>query len=372
MAFLFRPTYKDKTGKTKKTRKWYAGGIVGPDGKKRRVPLCADKTAAQAMLADLLRDADRIAAGVGKPTPVPTLAKAIAGWEQSLRAKCAGETHVGIATSRVRRVFSNCETIRQISSSVMEKVLAELAEEGSSIQTRNHYLASAKAFANWLVNEELLPTNPLARLRKSNAKKDVRRERRVLTDEEFATVLSVTAKSTDTIRGLAGPDRRMLYITAAATGFRASELARLKPGAFLLDGDEPAVFGKAAYAKGGKHATQPLPPAVVVPLREYLADKPDAQPVWTGDWRRKAAKLIKHDLAAASIAYKTDEGYADFHALRHLYITGLFRAGVHPKVAQALARHSTIQLTMETYTKVADEELRRGVAKLRFPPLGEQ
>jgi integrase len=40
----------------------------------------------------------------------------------------------------------------------------------------------------------------------------------------------------------------------------------------------------------------------------------------------------------------------DFHALRHTFITSLAAAGVHPKTAQMLARHSTITLTMDRYT----------------------
>jgi hypothetical protein len=40
----------------------------------------------------------------------------------------------------------------------------------------------------------------------------------------------------------------------------------------------------------------------------------------------------------------------DFHALRHQFISNLAAAGVHPKVAQTLARHSTITLTMDRYT----------------------
>src|SRR5262249_32847197 len=40
----------------------------------------------------------------------------------------------------------------------------------------------------------------------------------------------------------------------------------------------------------------------------------------------------------------------DFHALRHTFITNLANGGVHPKTAQALARHSTITLTMDRYS----------------------
>ena len=52
--------------------------------------------------------------------------------------------------------------------------------------------------------------------------------------------------------------------------------------------------------------------------------------------------MIRIDLAAAKVDYENTQGcVADFHALRHTFISNLARAGVHPRNAQALARHST-------------------------------
>jgi integrase len=56
----------------------------------------------------------------------------------------------------------------------------------------------------------------------------------------------------------------------------------------------------------------------------------------------QAARMLKADLKTANIDYKDSDGkYADFHSLRHTFITLLARSGVHPKTAQDLARHST-------------------------------
>jgi hypothetical protein len=58
------------------------------------------------------------------------------------------------------------------------------------------------------------------------------------------------------------------------------------------------------------------------------------------------------------LAYCDDAGrYADFHALRHTFISNLAAGGVHPKTAQRLARHSTITLTMDRYTHLRREDL---------------
>jgi hypothetical protein len=55
---------------------------------------------------------------------------------------------------------------------------------------------------------------------------------------------------------------------------------------------------------------------------------------------------------------------ADLHALRENFITNLSKSGVSPKMAQSLARHSDINLTMNVYTEAVleDQRHRGGVA----------
>jgi len=78
--------------------------------------------------------------------------------------------------------------------------------------------------------------------------------------------------------------------------------------------------------------------------------------------------MMRLDLANANVDYEdTNKRVADFHALRHTFISNLARAGVHPRSAQALARHSTIDLTMNVYTHVNLRDLASGVESL--PPM---
>jgi Phage integrase family len=62
-----------------------------------------------------------------------------------------------------------------------------------------------------------------------------------------------------------------------------------------------------------------------------------------------AAKMMRHDLAAAGIPYAIEgpDGplFADFHALRHSYLTLGGRAGIDLRTLQELAGHSTPVLT---------------------------
>jgi integrase len=60
--------------------------------------------------------------------------------------------------------------------------------------------------------------------------------------------------------------------------------------------------------------------------------------------------------------------YAYFHGLRHLFITSLERAGVQPKMAETLARHSDIRLTLGVYTHVGVHDQSAAVDSLPAPP----
>ena len=65
------------------------------------------------------------------------------------------------------------------------------------------------------------------------------------------------------------------------------------------------------------------------------------------------------------LTYKNHDGHvADFHALRHTFITNLSRSGVSPKTAQTLARHSDIRLTMNIYTHTDIDEQAEAINKL--------
>src|SRR5262249_4759625 len=84
--------------------------------------------------------------------------------------------------------------------------------------------------------------------------------------------------------------------------------------------------------------------------------------------KNTTAFLIRSDLERVGIPYVDGNGhYADFHALRKTFITNLARSGVFPKAAQTLARHSSIELTMNTYTQLGLQELAGDVEAL--PPV---
>jgi integrase len=225
-------------------------------------------------------------------------------------------------------------------------------ERGVGVETSNHYLAAIKAFTKWLVKDRRTAADPLSHLSRQNADVDRRHQRRALREQDFSRFVEATA-SGKTFRGLAGPDRLVLYTLAANTGFRAKELASLAPASFDLDAAPPTVTVGAGYSKHRREDVQPLRQDVAAMMAAYIEGRDRGEPLWPGSWTEAAAEMVRIDLAAAGIRYQDEDGRVfDFHAIRGQFISGLAAGGVHPKVAQTLARHSTITLTMDHYTRL--------------------
>jgi integrase len=218
----------------------------------------------------------------------------------------------------------------------------------------NFYLQAIKQFCRWLVKDRRMGDNPLAHLSGGNVRTDRRHDRRELAEEELRALLAATRSSERTFRGLTGWDRFHLYATACATGFRASGLASLTPESFDLDAENPTVTLAARDNKNRRQRVQPVPPDVAELLCDYLRDKPAEQPLWGGTWARdnKGAEMLRGDLEAASIPYVTEgpDGplYADFHALRHTYLTLGGRAGIDLKTLRLLAEHDRSVCVLES------------------------
>src|SRR5262249_32372617 len=112
----------------------------------------------------------------------------------------------------------------------------------------------------------------------------------------------------------------------------------------------------------------PLPKDVAELLRKYIESKSSDLQLWPGNWPTVAAEMIRLDLEASGIPYRDSHGRViDFHSLRHTFLSHLAEAKVHPKVAQILARHSTIAMTLDHYTHLDRLDVARDLEKL--PPL---
>jgi integrase len=142
MASLFRPTYTTidrRTGRRakRKAKKWY-GQYTDADGTLRRVPLSANKTAAQQMLTELVRRAEMGKVGIRDPFVdhrARPLTDHLVDWEACLRAGGTGDKTVRQAVACARRVINACgfSLIADMSASRVQTYLASLRDCGRSV-----------------------------------------------------------------------------------------------------------------------------------------------------------------------------------------------------------------------------------------------
>lgn len=394
---LYRPTVTrkrpDGTRFKEKSRVWW-GKFQHPNtGKLTYLSLkTRDKSAAKTLLRVAERRAAMEAAGLTNPYEqhlARPLAEHIKEWKSDLHAKNNTEKHVDTITGRAERLVEWCRFRRwaDVSASRVQSLLCDLRagrvdgyEQGVSVQTSNFYRQAIKQFCRWMVRDGRADKSPVEHLSAENVRTDRRHDRRPFETDELRYLIADAQKSGPRY-GVAGPDRAMLYRVAVETGLRANELKSVRWTDIHLNADQPTITVRAAYSKRRRNDTLPLTAGTALLLgsyREQCGGKNDdhvfrmphscnvarmlrgdmdaARTVWIDDADSESERERRQD--SSFLSYVDGAGrYADFHALRHTFITNLTKAGIAPKLAQDLARHSDFNLTFSRYshTLLADQ-----------------
>ncbi|NUQ66179.1 MAG: hypothetical protein HUU20_27260 [Pirellulales bacterium] len=173
------------------------GGIV------RKVSTgCRDKTAAESVLADLEKRADKARSGLRSTAEdavidhlATPLADHIAAFIDHQKAKGVDAVRVNNTRAQLRRIAADCRflTLAHLDASKLERWLMDRESEGMAAGTRNQYRGAWVTFCNWCIDckPPRLLSNPFAGLPKADEKADPRRKRRALTEEELTRLLAV-------------------------------------------------------------------------------------------------------------------------------------------------------------------------------------
>ena len=159
-------------------------------------------------------------------------------------------------------------------------------------------------------------------------------------------------------------------ILAVTTGLRRGELCALRWQDVDLQNGTLEV-ARAARIDGSVkdtktragHRVIPLPKITADALAEWRLCVPQAEGVIC-DMNGNALKpnAVTHWWLRHRHEYLCDG--VTLHELRHTYITSLARAGVHPRVMQELAGHSSPRVSMDVYTHLTLEDKRAAVRSL--------
>lgn len=348
--------YKKSRDKKRPGASWYIA-YTDEHGKRINVKGCPDKSATETMARKIESEADLRRRGIIDPRSdayatheARPLAGHLADWHAFLIGKGSTETHANLSRNRVARLIelARAKRISDLTPSHVQAALKlarekgvrdrEDGKQGISLRSVHHYTRVIKGFSRWLWRDGRVREDGLAHLTSQNPDADRRHERRALTPDEQAGLIRA-AEAGRVVLKTSGADRAALYRLALGTGFRANELRSLTPEAFHLDGETPTVTVAAAYSKRRRDDVQPIRPDLAEALRPWLASKAPGKPVF-GKLTKHTNLVIKADLEAAGIAYRdASDRVADFHSLRHSFITALAMSKAPVKVIQSLARH---------------------------------
>jgi len=272
--------------------------------------------------------------------------------------------HRRIVEAQLRRFLNyawDVDTLMGLEAHHLEGLLVELAGDGRSASTQNHYRNGVRAFINWCVQTGRLDRSPFAGVRKRPEETDRRYVRRPLTPEEFCGLLAVAGKLDPT------GCRRAFYALLGYAGLRRSECERLRwPSVDLPRRLLTIDRGKAKRLD-------------VVPMREELAQILLPVLAWANGWgvgpcgrvlpSVPQPKTVKRDFERAGIPTTDKQGrHADAHSFRVSLGTGLARSGASIPQTRGIMRHADYRTTEKHYQHQQTEELRRALEQVDLGP----
>ena len=221
-----------------------------------------------------------------------------------------------------------------------QRALAEHVAPAS----RSSYVSQVRSFYGWATAAGLVESDPTA----------------VLVAPKLRQGKPRPISEADLERALAqAPDRvAPMLVLAAYAGLRAAEIGALDR-ADVLDRQDPALL--VVTGKGGKERIVPAGAGTVAALHRY--GLPASGPVFRredGRPGRLSGNLVSH----LCCGYLHSVGIEDtFHALRHRFLSQIYRETHDIRLTQELAGHES-PATTAIYVQWSSEDAARAVAQL--------
>ncbi len=270
---------------------------------------------------------------------------------------------------------------KDLIASLHEDAISWLADalKDLSPATEQLYLAAAVRFYEFVAAEKLSDINlPRLRLllRQRARRPGIRFPQfpREAIDQILEHVNNITNQLSDKpVERLRALRDRAFLITLADTGLRVHEACALRRGDIDWNESRAIIIGK-----GNKQAVVRFSSHSVAALRDYLAARSSLDGA-SGRPLTSLPLFARHDKGAGNkikpittttgrnivhervLEVLGDEYVTKItpHSFRHYFVTKVMLATGNLKLAQALARHASIQIT-QRYAHLADNELDKG------------
>ena len=312
-----------------------------------------------------------------------TVGEYLREWIESIEEQVRPSTHLSYRGHCQQHIIPKLGHIRlqQLSGLAIEAFYGDLRTTGGrkgdrlSVMSRRHIHATLRRALNDATRKRLITRNPALDVDPPRVERDQAPTLQTWSGEDLRAFLG------------SARDGRMgvLWHVMAMTGLRRGEAAAVRWGVVDLEagtlrvernrvavGYRDVIEGAPKSAKGKR--TIPLDPTTTAALRAWkkrqTAERLQWGPAWTDSgyvftredgkpWHPdRISKLFDKAVKAADVPR------IRLHDLRHTFATLLFAANEHPKTVQELLGHSTISVTLDTYTHARPETLASATAHL--------
>ena len=253
----------------------------------------------------------------------------------------AGEMRVFILYLQQKRCFSN-------------HPYSKVQQRGLSGHTVNTYMRSIRAFWSWLVEEEIIESNPFSKLKIPKPPKKIMA---TFSPYQIESLLGVMSGSPESYRDI------VIILTLLDTGLRVHELINLEMDNVWLEEGLIKVLGK-----GNKERLVPIGKQIRKLLWRYITRyRPEpARPNLNNLFlNRDGRPLTKNRVDSIMKRYGKMAGLTGIrcspHTLRHTFAISYLRNGGDVFSLQKILGHSSLEMTRR-YCELANVDMGRAHA----------
>ncbi len=275
-----------------------------------------------------------------------------------LKSKRCSEKYLYRLKVRLARTFRDCKftMLSDFDASVFINFVNNL---DLSVKSKSHYISAVKEFAKYLEDTGLLPKNNFKLLKTPKVLRgDQVHARRALTAVEVSKLIRA-AESGLPFKGISGTERSLIYRIIAETGLRFNEFKTLLVSDFDFAAGTLTV--KDINSKNRYSKTVALRESTTAMVKRFLRHKTPQAYAFNLQRLPYGAAMLRQDLQAANIPYLNEDGYADFHSLRHTACSLLIQSGANVKSIQTIMGHRTVDMTLNKYTHLYSGQLKQAV-----------
>lgn len=266
------------------------------------------------------------------------------------------EQRKGIYNKHLKPSLSNIE-MNLIDYKLLQDIFDILGKNNSKQVCKNTY-TTLNAIYVFAINNKIVYLKPYEKLKISGLKTE-KKEKEVITQEEFNALISHFKKPTDKLRLINDNYIVLLYI-GYYCGLRLSEALALERKDIDFNNNTISINKQIQDIKGIATVTStktdksnsiiPLPKELKELLIEHFRTYSESNLVI---FNKKYTYLLSHSVKQRFLSLSKKLGFKfHYHMLRHTFITQLHSKGIDVKTAQELARHSNYQTTMDVYTNL--------------------